>query len=76
MAKLTVTIDAEVLKRARLRATERGTSVNAVMRDHLEQYAGARGTQEQALAKLLDLSAQSRARRGRRNWTRGELHER
>ncbi len=39
MRNLTVTIDDEVLKRARLRATEQGTSVNAVVRAYLEQYA-------------------------------------
>lgn len=76
MANLTITVDAEVLKRARLRATEQGTSVNAVVRDYLEQYAGTRSAQEQALARLLEFSVQSRARRGRRTWTRDELHER
>jgi plasmid stability protein len=76
MANLTVTIDDEVLKRARLRATEQGTSVNAVVRDYLEQYAGTRSAQEQALVALLALSEQARSRRGRRKWTRDELHER
>lgn len=76
MANLTTTADAEVLKRARLRATEQGASVNAVVRDYLEQYGGDRSAQEQALAKLFELSGRSRARRGRRTWTRDELHER
>lgn len=76
MANLTVTVDDEVLKRARLRATEQGTSVNAVVRDYLEQYAGTRSAQEQALTKLLALSEQVRSKRGRRKWTRDELHER
>jgi plasmid stability protein len=76
MANLTITIDDELLKRARLRATEQGTSVNAVVRDYLEQYAGTRSAQEQALAKLLSLSEQAQSKRGRRKWTRDELHER
>jgi plasmid stability protein len=76
MANLTITVDDEVLKRARLRATEQGTSVNAVVRDYLEQYAGTRSAQEQALTKLLVLSEQTGSRRGRRKWTRDELHER
>ena len=76
MANLTVTIDDEVLKRARLRATEQGTSVNAVVRAYLEQYAGSRSAQEQAVAKLLALSKQAASKRGRRAWTRDELHER
>jgi plasmid stability protein len=76
MANLTITVDSEILKRARLRATEQGTSVNAVVRDYLEQYAGTRSAQEQALAKILALSDEARAHRGRRTWTRDELHER
>jgi hypothetical protein len=76
MANLTITVDDEVLMRARLRATEQGTSVNAVVRDYLEQYAGTRSAQEQALTKLLALSEQTRSKRGRRKWTREELHER
>ena len=76
MANLTVTVDDEVLKRARLRATEQGTSVNAVVRAYLEQYAGTRSAQEQALVKLLALSEQARSKSGRRKWTRDELHER
>ena len=76
MANLTITVDDEVLKRARLRATEQGASVNAVVRGYLEQYAGTRSAQEQALTKLLALSEQTRSKRGRRKWTREELHER
>jgi hypothetical protein len=76
MANLTITVDEEVLKRARLRATEQGTSVNAVVRHYLEQYAGTRSAQEQALGNIMRLSDQARLKRGRRRWTRDELHER
>lgn len=40
MTEVTLKIDDEVLKRARIRALERGTSVNAVVRDYLASYAG------------------------------------
>lgn len=76
MANLTIAVDDEILKRARLRATEQGTSVNAVVRDCLEQYAGSRTAQEQALARLLALSETARSKRGRRTWSRDELHDR
>ena len=63
MANLTIIVDDEVLKRARVRAKEQGTSVNAVLRDYLEQYAGTRSAQEQALSKpdpiFLDISPAS-----------------
>ena len=76
MANLTIAIDDEILKRARRRATEQDTSVNALVRDYLEQYAGSRTAQEQALAKLLILSETARSKRGRRTWSRDELHDR
>ena len=41
MAILTLSIDDEVLRRARIRALELDTSVNAVLREFLEAYAGA-----------------------------------
>ena len=36
---LTITVDPEVLKRARIRAIGEDTSVNAVLREHLTTYA-------------------------------------
>lgn len=76
MANLTITIDDELLKRARLRALEQGSSVNAVLRSYLEAYAGGRELRERAVADLLKLSDQARSRRGGRTWSRDALHER
>jgi len=76
MANLTITIDDDLLRRARLRALERGTSVNAILRDYLEALAGGRDVRTSAVAKLLDLSRSAGSRRARRRWTRDELHER
>jgi plasmid stability protein len=76
MANLTITIDEETLQRARLRALEQGTSVNALLREHLEAFAGGRPAREAAVAALLDLSRRTEGRRGGRTWTRDELHER
>jgi plasmid stability protein len=76
MANLTITIDDELLRRARLRALEQGTSVNALLRDYLIAYAGADEARQQALADLLDLSARATSRRGAATWTRDDLHAR
>jgi plasmid stability protein len=76
MTNLTIPVDEEVLKKARLRALMQGTSVSAVLRDFLEAYAGMRGEQDEALQALLSLSGAASARRGERRWTRDELHER
>jgi Family of unknown function (DUF6364) len=75
MARLTLTIDAEVLKRARIRALERGTSVNAIVRDYLEKLAG-QATAQDATAALIELAERTNAGSGPRGrtWARGDLY--
>lgn len=75
--KLTITVDGEVLKRARIRALEEHTSVNAVLRGCLEVYAaGEPQRRREAVERLLRLSRTAGAGRGSATWTRDELHER
>lgn len=72
---LTLSIDAETLKKARRRAAALGTSVNQLVRDYLGQLAGARD----AAAEAEEFARLSRASRGNsRGWkfNREELHER
>lgn len=76
MANLTIAVEDELLKKARMKALEQGTSVNALLRDYLTHFAGTRSAQEQAARSFLALAAKSRAGRGDRRWTRDELHER
>ena len=64
MANLTITVDEETVKRARIRALEEGTSVNALLRGYLEDYAGVRRERMEAGRKLLELSRASRAGSG------------
>ncbi len=76
MANLTLTIDADLLKRARLRALERDTSVNALVRGYLERLAGP-VSQRDAIESFLELARRSDAGSGSsgRTWTRAELYE-
>jgi hypothetical protein len=82
MAKLTITVDDEVLKRARMRAIEQGTSVNALLAGHLERFARTRDRQDEALDHLDELAERNRREgggeraraRGPRSWTREGLH--
>jgi len=73
---LTITVDDDVLKRARLRAITEDTSVNAVLRSFLETYSAAGGREQAAIADLIALSMQSSSGRGAASWTRDDLHER
>ena len=57
-----------------MRALEQGTSVNALLREYLETYAGSAGLQQRALADLLELSASAASQRGDATWTRDALH--
>ena len=66
MANLTITIDDALLKLARMRALEQGTSVNALLRDYLEAYAGSAELQKRALADLLDTLGQRGLTEGQR----------
>jgi plasmid stability protein len=77
MTNLTLTIDDELLKRARIRALEQDTSVNALVREYLERLAGQAKGQE-AVSTLLELAERSAAGSGSegRRWTRDELYER
>ncbi len=84
MANLTITVDDEVLKRARIRAIEQGTSVNAVLAERLRAFAGEADAQARATRALVALAKKNRraggksraAKRPGRGWTREQLHER
>ena len=76
VSNLTLAIDSDVLRRARIRALEQGTSVNAVVRDYLEVYAGV-DRHRGVLGDLVDLakSVASGKDGSGRAWTRDELDE-
>lgn len=84
MANLTITVDDETLKRARMRALALGTSVNAILAEHLKAFASERVTQGRALQRLVILAEENKRAGGRerakvrggRGWSRDELHER
>lgn len=59
MANLTITVDEGTLKRARMRALQEDTSVNALLREYLEEYAGRRRERREAGRKLLELTENS-----------------
>jgi hypothetical protein len=77
MTNLTITVDEQTLKRARMRALEEGTSVNAVLRDYLESYAGVRRERMEALQRILESSRESTSGSGPggRTWTREDAYE-
>ena len=73
---LTIVVDDDTLKRARIRAIQENTSVNAVVRKYLTAYAAADRRRTEACERLLALSQSCDSGRGGAKWTRDDLHER
>lgn len=75
MAKtnLTLQLDAEVVRRARVVAAKRGTSVSALVARELDALVARDERYEVAERRALDLLAHP-SPRGGRTWTRDELY--
>ncbi len=73
---LTLSVDEDLLRQARVRALEQGTSVNAVVRRYLEHYVGV--SARDGIVGFLELAGRARASSGPggRSWSRDELHAR
>jgi plasmid stability protein len=76
VANLTLSVDDDVLRRARIRALERGTSVNALVRDYLETFVGPDEVRR-ALDAIVEISERSQASSGPggRRWRRDDVYE-
>lgn len=77
MTNLTITVDERTLKKARMRALEEDTSVNAVLRAYLEAYAGVRRERLEALRRIIESSRESTSGSGPegRTWKREDAYE-
>jgi antitoxin component of RelBE/YafQ-DinJ toxin-antitoxin module len=72
---VTLSIDDEVLRKARRRAEALGTSVNQVVRDYLEQFVGKRDPAADA-EELKRLSLLAHGDRKGWKFNRDEIHDR
>jgi hypothetical protein len=76
MANLTLKIDEKLLRRARIRALEQGTTVNELVRNYLSQYAVVRADRMRALRRFLEIAEEAKAGSGGRRLKRDELYDR
>ncbi len=76
VANLTLSIDDELLRRARIRALHEGTSVNAVVREYLDAYANtdARDAAMRRFVKIAEHSDAGGDGTGR-TWRREDLYQ-
>ena len=71
---LTITVDDELLERAREMARRQGTSVQEIIREHLSNYIGDRPRDEIA-KELVELFKQTSGRSGGKKIKRSDAYE-
>ncbi len=77
MANVTISIDDDILKRAKKIAIDRDTSFNGLVRGYIESLvAYDQRRRELQIEELDKLFEESNADVGRVTWTRDELHAR
>jgi hypothetical protein len=77
MANLTLAVDDDLLRKARKAALARDTTVNALVRDYLEDLVRRDATDpDEIVRKLKALYKRTPVRVERRNWSREDLHDR
>jgi len=76
MTNVTLSIDEENLRQARVLALQEGTSLNAVIREFIGEYISDHKHYQQLTGRILQQAEKSRYNSGGRKWTREELHER
>lgn len=76
MKNVTLAVKDETLRDARRIAAERSTSLNAMIRDFLEDLTRRESRAAKARRRIAQLCRESDAEAGPRGWTRDDLHER
>ncbi len=75
MSNLTISVDSEILKQARIRAIEQGTSVNAEIRRFLVRYSGIKNKSNQLVKDILDFSEENHCDSNGRQWRREDIYQ-
>ena len=76
MKNVTIALDDSLLREARRIAADRSTSLNAMIRDFLEELSQRESRAVKARRRIVELCRESQARVGPRTWSRDDLHER
>lgn len=76
MKNITLSVDEKVLAAVRKVAADQGTTVNAMVREHLTRLADHHDRAARARQKIRELSEASEARIGSSSWQRDELYAR
>ena len=73
---ITLSVDESVLRKVKVLAAERRTSVNALVRDYLSSLVAKKSTEDEAREALLKLIRETEADMGEQKWNREALYDR
>lgn len=76
MANITLKIDDELLKKARRLAFQKKTSINAIVKQTLNEFVSRDLSREATLEGLESFYRKSKAKVGDKTWTRDEIYDR
>jgi plasmid stability protein len=76
MSNLTIALDDNIVKQARLRAVQEGTSISAKIREFLAQYAQGTASASAPGDAFLAFAAQSTANADGADWRRNDAYDR
>ena len=76
MKNVTIALDESLLREARRIAADRSTTLNAMIREFLEELAMRESGAVKARRRIIDLCRETRAEVGPRTGSRDEIHER
>lgn len=76
MANLTLSLDEKIIKMARIRAIEEGTSVSAKVREFLAAYAQGADDQQAAAQAFIAAARRNPANQSGVAWTRADAYDR
>ncbi|MCF6235848.1 MAG: hypothetical protein L3J70_05665 [Gammaproteobacteria bacterium] len=76
MTNVTISIEEEDLKQARMVALQQGSSLNAAIREFVKSYIGNTRRYSQVTERILQRAEQSQFSSEGCEWTREDLYER
>lgn len=76
MADLNLKIDDNLLEKARRLAARRNTSIDAILKEKLEEFVSSDLCRENTLKGIESFFERSKARVGKKTCNRDEIHER
>jgi len=76
MKNVTIALDEWLIRDARRIAADRSTTLNAMIREFLQELAERESQTAQARRRIVEMCRSSHAEIGPKTWMRDDLHER